>query len=400
MASWHRSLVLPLAGALLVVLGGCVTKYYDANTGGGNKAGAHTVQLDVLSTYNGCTQTVAANGPTTVSCEYSGPGSLATTSVFALRDVPTGTPLNAGSGGVLLQVPVSATGFNGTYSGPVSGALKFTTLTAPLAADVTQSIVAEAGTKLLLIDPPGALGLFRFIVNFMESGAAPSPLPLKVLFVGKLTVSGHDYYPPVLPCTSDFAAIPALLLPTLNFYAPIDMTPVATQKGCTNASYSFASSAVDVIEFYNAALDHYFITWGTPEIAALDAGTVIKGWVRTGHHFKAYNTLQPGTENICRFYIPPGLGDSHFFGRGDAECASTRIKFPALIEEDPRYMQMPLPAAGVCPANTMPIYRVFSNRADANHRYMTDRAVRNLMVASGWLAEGDGPDLVVMCSSV
>ena len=46
----------------------------------------------------------------------------------------------------------------------------------------------------------------------------------------------------------------------------------------------------------------------------------------------------------------------------------------------------------------MPVYRVFSNRADANHRYMTDRGVRDQMVASGWLAEGDGADLVVMCA--
>ncbi len=61
-------------------------------------------------------------------------------------------------------------------------------------------------------------------------------------------------------------------------------------------------------------------------------------------------------------------------------------------------MHLFLPQTGVCPAGTTPIYRVFSDRADANHRYMTDRAVRDFMVASGWLAEGDGPDLVVMCA--
>lgn len=38
-------------------------------------------------------------------------------------------------------------------------------------------------------------------------------------------------------------------------------------------------------------------------------------------------------------------------------------------------------------------------RADANHRYnMTDRIVRDQMVAQGWLAEGDGPNLMVMCA--
>jgi len=56
-----------------------------------------------------------------------------------------------------------------------------------------------------------------------------------------------------------------------------------------------------------------------------------------------------------------------------------------------------VPAAGVCPAGTVPIYRGFSNRPDASHRYMISTATRNQMVAQGWLAEGDGPDLVVMC---
>ena len=61
-------------------------------------------------------------------------------------------------------------------------------------------------------------------------------------------------------------------------------------------------------------------------------------------------------------------------------------------------MHMFLPNVGVCPANTTPIYRVFSNRPDANHRYMTDTATRDQMVARGWLAEGDGADRVVMCA--
>ena len=32
-----------------------------------------------------------------------------------------------------------------------------------------------------------------------------------------------------------------------------------------------------------------------------------------------------------------------------------------------------LPTAGVCPAGTTQVHRVFSNRQDANHRYMTDK---------------------------
>ena len=120
--------------------------------------------------------------------------------------------------------------------------------------------------------------------------------------------------------------------------------------------------------------------------------------VITSGSFKTYTTAQSNTSPVCRFYIPPGLGDSHFFGRGTAECNSTGTKNPSFVLEDPAFMQMYLPVLGVCPANTAQVYRVFSNRPDANHRYMTDKTVRDQMVTKGWLAEGDGPDLVVMCA--
>lgn len=388
-----------VACAMAVFLGGCAPKYNDAEVIGGNKVGARTIQFDVLAEIKSCTQTLIANGPLTVSCEHSGPGSLAATSTFTLRDLPAGTVIGGNAGRVILQVPESASGFNGTYTGPFNGNLVINTFTTPLAADSTKSIAPEPGTKLVMFDPPPGNGLYRFVVNFAESGAAPSPMPLKVMFVAKVTASGRDYYPPVLPCTNNFAAIPALLLPSLGFYAPIDNTPVATQKGCNNVSYSFGSAAVDVVEFYHAGFDHYFITWGAGEIAALDAGTVIKGWTRTEHKFKAFINAVAGFQGVCRFYIPPLLGDSHYYGRGDTECAETRIKFPGLVEEDAKYMTMALPVAGTCPANTTPVHRVFSGRTDANHRYMTDKGLRDLMVLAGWIAEGDGADLVVMCAS-
>ena len=154
----------------------------------------------------------------------------------------------------------------------------------------------------------------------------------------------------------------------------------------------------DVVEYYHAGLDHYFLTWRPDEIAALDAGTTIRGWARTGATFRAWTTPEAGSSPVCRFYIPPALGDSHFYGRGHSECEATARDQPGLVLEDARFMHVALPSAGACPANTVPVYRVFSNRADANHRYTTDRAVRDRMVARGWLAEGDGADLVVMCA--
>ncbi len=175
-----------------------------------------------------------------------------------------------------------------------------------------------------------------------------------------------------------------------------DQTFTVNQAG--TAGTGPGGPAVSVIEYFNAALDHYFITWIAGEIAILDAGTQTKGWVRTGQSFKAYTTAQAGTSPVCRFYIPPGLGDSHFFGRGTAECNSTGQKNPSFVLEDPVFMHLFLPNAGTCAAGTTPIYRVFSNRPDANHRYMTNPAIRDQMVAKRWLAEGDGPNLVVMCA--
>jgi hypothetical protein len=166
---------------------------------------------------------------------------------------------------------------------------------------------------------------------------------------------------------------------------------------------SYRTSAADpakvtVVEYYNASLDHYFLTWVTDEIQKLDGGIVLRGWVRTGQSLFAYPSSRAGTSPVCRFYIPPALGDSHFYGRGTTECNDTDARNPSFDYEDPAFMHMFLPAAGVCPAGTVEVYRVFSNRKDANHRYTTDRSIRDAMVANGWLAEGDGPNRVVMCA--
>ena len=154
----------------------------------------------------------------------------------------------------------------------------------------------------------------------------------------------------------------------------------------------------EVIEFYHPMLDHYFITWVTAEIAKLDEGIAIAGWHRTGHAFSTYTVAQGGASPVCRYYIPPEFGDSHFFGRDASECSATGQENPGLVLEASAFMYMIPAAAGTCPANSVPVYRVFSDRADANHRYMVDRSERERMVAKGWVAEGDGPDRVVMCA--
>jgi hypothetical protein len=77
-----------------------------------------------------------------------------------------------------------------------------------------------------------------------------------------------------------------------------------------------------------------------------------------------------------------------------------QAKYPFFVLETSALFYIPLPdqASGACPPGTQPVYRVWDNRADTNHRYTTSRAIRDQMVAAGWLAEGYGPDAVIMCS--
>lgn len=153
-----------------------------------------------------------------------------------------------------------------------------------------------------------------------------------------------------------------------------------------------------LVEYRNDALDHYFMTWQDEEIVRLDEGVTLKGWTRTGLSIEALRHAAPGTAPVCRIYIPPGQGDGHFFGRDAAECSGTLAAHPGFVAEDLAFFHLYAASGGACAEGTRPVYRVYSNRTDANHRYTTDRAVRDAMVARGWLAEGDGPDRVVMCA--
>jgi hypothetical protein len=160
-----------------------------------------------------------------------------------------------------------------------------------------------------------------------------------------------------------------------------------------------------VYEFYNAALDHYFVTADPREVFELDLGFSLRGWSRTGRMFKANDRAVAGAQPVCRFYIPAQLGDSHFFSASPDECAAvlrnaaTDPNYSGYEQESAAAFHAPLPdASGACPTGTSPVYRLWNRRADSNHRYTTDRAVRAQMIAAGYVPEGYGPDGVAMCA--
>lgn len=163
-----------------------------------------------------------------------------------------------------------------------------------------------------------------------------------------------------------------------------------------------AAATTPAIEFYHAQLDHYFVTAIAGEVTALDAQTP-PGWARTGASFRVWPNLggaPTGASPVCRVYIPPSDGNSHFYSASPAECDAVRTRFPHFVFESGEVMavRLPDPATGACAPDTIPVYRLWNNRADVNHRYTTDLTVRQTMIARGHVPEGYGPLGVALCA--
>jgi hypothetical protein len=169
-------------------------------------------------------------------------------------------------------------------------------------------------------------------------------------------------------------------------------------------------SPVHATEYFNAGLDHYFVTAAAADMDALESGRSA-GWQPTGKRFIVAANPQSHPEmvqKVCRYRLPSEAGDSHFFSASAPECAEVAQRFPQFILETDAafYVALPNPANGICPRDPdfptagvklSAVYRLWNRRADTNHRYTTDRDIRDAMVAMGYVAEGYGPDAVAFC---
>jgi len=104
---------------------------------------------------------------------------------------------------------------------------------------------------------------------------------------------------------------------------------------------------------------------------------------------------------VCRFYAA-GLINSHYYTASASECQFVQQRWPGVWNlETPAAFFVQVPdASGNCPAQTLPVYRFFDNRQDANHRYTVDLSVRRGMINRQWIPEGAGPNGVAFCSPV
>jgi hypothetical protein len=189
--------------------------------------------------------------------------------------------------------------------------------------------------------------------------------------------------------------------PLYGYSAPVQAAPPLTLSVVPGSI-----QPVSVIEFYDPALNHYFVTADPAEAQSLLDGRQ-PGWVATGQHFGALPVNAPDyrqTAKACRFYgsVTPGP-NSHFYTISFDECMSLQALAQLTPQNLPRWnyeglaFASTLPVNGLCPSWAVPVYRAYNNGfargIDSNHRITTSPDALQQVISQGWKYEG-----IVMCA--
>jgi hypothetical protein len=153
-----------------------------------------------------------------------------------------------------------------------------------------------------------------------------------------------------------------------------------------------AAQSQIAVEYYYPLWGYYFVTAFPDEIAALDAGAFGGAWQRTGQQFTVLTQGTNGAASTCRFFSTAfNPKSSHFYTPYEDECAAVKLNPGWQYEAIAFYLQLP-DANGICPAGTVPLYRLYNNGMGGapNHRYTTTASVFNQMRAANWTFEGNG----------
>ena len=307
--------------------------------------------------------------------------------------------------------------FAPTLTGQTSGGLWLDNSTAdatPLLAFYGRGIDAQAGMAALTITPPSAefapqpIGTQSPALVVTLHNGGPAALTLANIILGG--PDAYDFSGLENGCVVG-ASIPAGQSCTLSLLfdpqaagardadlvidspqlVDLAILPIAG-TGATGDS-----SRVTVVEYYDAAFDHYFLTPLASEIALCDAQQApCTGWVRSGRSFSAFASTAAPTASVgvCRFFNDSfAPKSSHFYALHGLGCEQTIALFPDWQLESSALFNTYVPdASGNCVAGSIPVYRLYNNGMGGapNHRYTTDVAVRAQMMAAAWVPEGNG----------
>ncbi len=176
-----------------------------------------------------------------------------------------------------------------------------------------------------------------------------------------------------------------------NILFPICGAGIANAKNMVQAASAFRPYKI-VSEFYNADTGHFFRTGDRDEPEYVESGR-LGNWTNTGDYFLGWSDASSGAKPVCRFYSYKF--NSHFYTANKAECDYVKGNSDWVFENIAFYAKTP--TGGICPPNSLPIYRFYNNRhdfGDGNHMFTRyhDYYAPDFL-AAGWRDEG-----VVMCS--
>lgn len=243
-----------------------------------------------------------------------------------------------------------------------------------------------------------------FAVDAIVTNAATS-------FPGYVPVNPRDqnwgFIGPLPPGSYTILGTVSVFDPSVGMHSVCDPSRPAVQYSTSVRVFSIdepfyqnlRAAQAPVLELYDRANDDYFMTMDRSEFIAAQMGST--RWFPTGYQFYAFvrdffNGF--GGTNVQRFYGLPSPGlDTHLFTLDANEVAALSANW-TLENISAFEIWQPLTATGFCPKNTLPVYRLWNGKGNAHHRYTIEPAVRQEMIAKGWIPEGYGPDGVVMCS--
>lgn len=171
-------------------------------------------------------------------------------------------------------------------------------------------------------------------------------------------------------------------------------------------AFEYNPTIVTVAEFYNTALDAWFISGRPDEQYLLDNTS---GFRRSGATFQAKSALASdltaAEDLVCRYYvsIASPFTSSHFYGVKATDCMTIAGNVAAgtvtgFSNEGYDFATYRAATSTTCPGTApMPVYRSFrsaTNGKTPNHRYTTSAASRDNMAAQGWVNEG-----IAFCST-
>lgn len=156
------------------------------------------------------------------------------------------------------------------------------------------------------------------------------------------------------------------------------------------------AATVPIFAFFNLRTHHYFMTASANEHNSITGGGAGSGWTVADQGFSVWPAAGPApdaAQAVCRFYSQ--IVNSHFYTASSAECDGLRQAGTGWTYEGIAFRAL-VPERTSCPGGTIPVWRLFNNRAaqqDSNHRFVASSETYRSMIADGWVGEG-----VAFCS--